>query len=135
MMHVWGADPVDPLPACLPAPTLGSPVMDCMWPPLPQSLEDELPFSYMGFSGGCSPQKGFSGGLVSKESAGNAEDPVLIPGLERSPGVGNGYPLQYSCLENPRKMNLAVCSSWGHKESDTTERLTLSLPRKSVGFS
>ena len=34
-------------------------------------------------------------------SAWNAGDPGLIPGLERSPGEGNGTPLQYSCLENP----------------------------------
>ena len=31
----------------------------------------------------------------------NAGDPGLIPGLGRSPGKGNGNPLQYSCLENP----------------------------------
>jgi len=36
-----------------------------------------------------------------KESACNAGAPSLIPGLGRSPGEGNGYPLQYSCLENP----------------------------------
>ena len=36
-----------------------------------------------------------------KESACNAGDLGLIPGLGRSPGVGNGNPLQYSCLENP----------------------------------
>ena len=35
-----------------------------------------------------------------KESAYNAGDPGLIPGLERSPGEKNEYPLQYSCLEN-----------------------------------
>ena len=34
-------------------------------------------------------------------SAYNAEDPDSIPGSERSPGEGNGNPLQYSCLENP----------------------------------
>ena len=34
-------------------------------------------------------------------SAGHAGDNDLIPRLERSPGVGNGNPLQYSCLENP----------------------------------
>ena len=38
---------------------------------------------------------------VGKESACNAGDPGLIPGLERFPGEGNGNPLQYSCLENP----------------------------------
>ena len=36
----------------------------------------------------------------SKESACSAGDPTLIPGLGRSPGEGNGNPLQYSCLEN-----------------------------------
>ena len=36
-----------------------------------------------------------------KESACNAGDPGLIPGSGRSPGEGNGNPLQYSCLENP----------------------------------
>ena len=42
-----------------------------------------------------------SGGSDGKESACNAEDMGLIPGLERSAGEGNGYPFQYSCLENP----------------------------------
>ena len=36
-----------------------------------------------------------------KNSPANAGDVGLIPGLGRSPGKGNGYPLQYSCLENP----------------------------------
>ena len=43
---------------------------------------------------------GFPGGSVGKESACNAGDPVSISGLGRSPGEGNGNPLQYSCLEN-----------------------------------
>ena len=43
---------------------------------------------------------GFPGGSEGKESACNAEDPGLIPGLGLSPGKGNGIPLQYSCLEN-----------------------------------
>ena len=38
--------------------------------------------------------------LDCKDSACNAGDLVSVPGLERSPGEGNGYPLQYSCLEN-----------------------------------
>ena len=42
---------------------------------------------------------GFSGGSAGKESTGNGRDLGLIPGLERSPGEGNGYPLQYSGLE------------------------------------
>ena len=41
-----------------------------------------------------------SGGSDGKESAYNVGDPGLIPGLGRSSGEGNGYPLQYSHLEN-----------------------------------
>ena len=44
---------------------------------------------------------GFHGGLAGKESAFSAGDPGSIPGSGRSPEEGNGYPLQYSCLENP----------------------------------
>ena len=44
---------------------------------------------------------GFSCGSDGKESACNAGDPGLIPGSGRSPGEGNGNPLQYSCLEHP----------------------------------
>ena len=43
---------------------------------------------------------GFPGGSDGKESACNAGKPGLIPGSERSPGEGNGNPLQCSCLEN-----------------------------------
>ena len=43
----------------------------------------------------------FLGGSDGKESVCNAGDLVLIPGLGRSPGEGNSYPLQYSCLKNP----------------------------------
>ena len=43
---------------------------------------------------------GFPDSSVGKESACNAGDPSLIPGSGRSSGEGNGYPLQYSCLEN-----------------------------------
>ena len=46
---------------------------------------------------------------------------VQSPGLERSPGEGKGDPLQYTGLEN------SMGSTWGHKESDMTERLSLSL--------
>ena len=45
--------------------------------------------------------RGFPGGSDSKASACNEGDLGLIPGLRRSPGEGNGNPLQYSCLENP----------------------------------
>ena len=43
---------------------------------------------------------GYSVGSDGEESACNAKDLGSIPGLGRSPGKGNGYPLQYSCLEN-----------------------------------
>ena len=45
---------------------------------------------------------GFPGGSEGKASACSAGDLRLIPGLGRSPGEGNGNPLQYSCLENPK---------------------------------
>ena len=47
------------------------------------------------------PSIGFPGGSEVKTSACNVEDLGSIPGLGRSPGEGNGNPLQYSCLENP----------------------------------
>ena len=43
---------------------------------------------------------GFLDGSVLKNTPVNAGDAGLIPGSERSPGIGNGNPLQYSCLEN-----------------------------------
>ena len=45
----------------------------------------------------------------------------LIPGWAKSPGERNGYPLQYSCLENPMDRSLAGYSPWSRKESDTAE--------------
>ena len=56
-------------------------------------------------------------------SACNAEDPGSLSGLGRSPGEGNGNPLQYFCLENP--MDGRDCQPIVHRvaESDTTERL------------
>ena len=45
--------------------------------------------------------KGFPGGLVVKDPLVNAGDTGSIPGLERFPWGGDGYPLQYSCLRNP----------------------------------
>jgi len=44
------------------------------------------------------------GGSEVKVSAWNVGDPGLIPGSGRSPGEGNGNPLQYSCLENPKEV-------------------------------
>ena len=66
----------------------------------------------------------FPGGSDGKASAYNTGNPGSIPGLGRSPGEGNGNPLQYSCLENPiDQRNLVGYSPWGRKESDMTEWL------------
>ena len=70
--------------------------------------------------------------LSGKESISNsgvAEDVGSIPGLRRSPGVGNGNPLQYSCLKN-RMVRVAWQATYSPKcckESDTTEY----IPKKS----
>ena len=67
----------------------------------------------------------FPGGSDDKKSACNAGDTGSISGLGRSPGEGNGNPLQYSCLENPQgQRSLVGYSPQGCKESDTTERLS-----------
>ena len=51
----------------------------------------------------------------------------LVPGLGRSPGEGNSYPLQYSWPgEFHGQRSLAHYSPWGHKELDMTEQLSLS---------
>ena len=64
---------------------------------------------------------GFLYSSVGKESACSAGDPNSVPGLERSPGEGNGYPLQYSCLENHGQRSLVGCHPEGRMELDTTE--------------
>ena len=54
-------------------------------------------------------------------NAGDIRDMGSIPGSRRSPGGGDGNPLQYSCLENPHgQRSLVGYNSWGRKESDTT---------------
>ena len=96
-------------------------------------------------------QEGFPAGSVDKESACNAGDPGSIPGLERSPGEGIGYPLQYSWASAGKEsacnvgdlgliprlgrspgegngyplqysgLENSMDSPWGRTESDTTE--------------
>ena len=57
-------------------------------------------------------------------SAGDIRDKGSIPGSGRSPGVGNGNPLQYSCLENPDgQRSLTGCSPRGLEELNTAEQL------------
>ena len=69
--------------------------------------------------------EGFPGGSDVKEPACSAGDTDSTPGSGRSPGKGNGNPLQYSCLEKSHgQRSLADYSPWGHKELDTTEWLT-----------
>ena len=79
-----------------------------------QGLEDPLEKGYSRVF------LGFPGGSAGKESACSEGDQGLIPGLGRSPGEGKGYLLQYSGLEN------ATNCPWDHRESDMTERLSLS---------
>ena len=55
----------------------------------------------------------FPCGSDSKEPACNEGDPGLIPGLGKSPGEGNDYPLQYSCLENP--VDRGACQATVHE--------------------
>ena len=68
--------------------------------------------------------EGFPDGSDGKEYTCNSRDPGLIPELRRSPGEGNGNPLQCSCLENPWIEESGGYSAWGPKELDTTGRLT-----------
>ena len=67
--------------------------------------------------------KGFPGGSAGKQSACNAGDPGLIPGLGRSPGEGIGYPLQYSwashvaqLVKNPPAMRETWVRSLGWED-------------------
>ena len=65
---------------------------------------------------------GFPGGSVVKNLPANAGDVGLIPDSGRSSGEGNGYPLQYSCLEKSHgQRSLVGYSPGGHKELDSTE--------------
>ena len=76
---------------------------------------------------------GFPGESDGKESACKAGDPGSIPGWGRSPGEGNGYPLQYSCLENSMDRGTWWTTELGGtwwttlKESHASDTFTTSL--------
>ena len=69
----------------------------------------------------------FPDSSVGKKSACSAGDPGLIPGSGRSPGEGNGYSLQYTCLENSMDRRAWQATVYRVTESDTIEQLTLLL--------
>ena len=71
---------------------------------------------------------GFPGGSGGKESTYSAGDLSLIPGWGRSPGQGNGYPLQYTCLENSMAGGKpGEATVHGVTESDMTEWLSMCM--------
>ena len=65
---------------------------------------------------------GFPGSLDGKESTCNAGDPGSIPGLGRSPGEGNGNPIQYSYLDNP--MDRGACQAIVHRAARSQTQLS-----------
>ena len=67
---------------------------------------------------------GFSGGSDGKESTCDTGDQGSIPGLGRSHGEGNGYPLQYTCLENSKDRGAWRDTVHGIVESVMTEQLS-----------
>ena len=71
----------------------------CLVPDLRGNAFSFSPLRIMFFAG--LSYMAFTGGSDGKASVCNAGDLGLIPGSGRSPGEGNGSPLQYSCLENP----------------------------------
>ena len=74
----------------------------------------------------CSYGLGFPGDSDGRESICSSGDPCLIPRSGRSSGEGNGNPLQYSCLENPKDRGAWRATVHGVAESDMSERLSMS---------
>ena len=71
---------------------------------------------------------GFPGGSAGKESACNVGDLGLVPGLGRSPGEGNSYPLQYSGLEN------SIQPMWFTKSWTWLSNFHFSLSHNMIGI-
>ena len=89
--------------------------------PFYMSFFENFPFHYKQMT-----PRGFPGDSDHKDSA--CQRPKFDPWVGKIPWRRECYPLQYSCLENP--MDRTACplvgySSWGHKESDMTEQLTV----------
>ena len=78
-----------------------------------------LPWCFKNFRLQYSQVWGFTGSSAIKNRPANARDSVSTPGLERSPGEGNGNPLQYSCLENPMDREAWRATVHGVTESQT----------------
>ena len=79
---------------------------------------------------------GFPGGSEVKNPPANAGDLSSIPGSGRSPGEGNGNPLQYSCLENPMDGEAWQATVHGvAKESDTTYQVNKNILKYSFFYS
>ena len=80
----------------------------------------------------------FTCGAVGKNpsaSAGDVRELGSIPGSGRPPGVGNGNPLQYSCLEKSHgERSLAGYNPWGHKVTDTTKWLSTHIQVWRLGW-
>ena len=97
----------------MPLPPLLSPQVTTLFS---LSVSPPSPSYFMGISSLCS----FHGGSVVKNMP--ERDMNLIPGSGRSPGKGNGNPLQYSCLGNPMDRGALRGTVYGvTEESDTTE--------------
>ena len=79
---------------------------------------------------------GFSGSTVVKNLPANAEDLKSIPGLGRSPGEGDGNPIQYSCLGNPMDRGAwraSVHEVAKSQKQQSTHSLNSSVPGTSTG--
>ena len=76
----------------------------------------------------------FPGGSEVKASASNGGDPGSIPGSGRSPGEGNGNPLQYSCLENPMDRGAWQATVHGVAKSRTQLRDFTSYSYSSIFY-
>ena len=91
-----------------------------LWPPTHPNLPDPIEILSPVLS-----LLGFPGGSIGKESACNAGDLGSIPGSGRSLGEGNGYPLQYSCMENSMDRG-----AWRATVHGITESAVIFLNRK-----